>query len=74
MTIFVCLFYCFDFLRKIFFFILQKIVAEIGEKEKSLDQLNEELRIVIKRIWKRTSPKLLDQIIPPKGMFYLFIY
>ncbi|CAH8458049.1 unnamed protein product [Schistosoma turkestanicum] len=41
--------------------------AEIGEKEKSLDQLNEELRIVIKRIWKRTSPKLLDQIIPPKG-------
>lgn len=37
------------------------------EKEKSLDQLNEELRTVIKKIWKRTSPKLLDQILPPKG-------
>lgn len=37
------------------------------EKDKSLDQLNEELRAVIKRIWKRTSPKLLDQILPPKG-------
>nr|CAH8829567.1 unnamed protein product [Trichobilharzia regenti] len=44
-----------------------KIPGDAGEKEKSLDQLNEELRIVIKRIWKRTSPKLLDQIIPPKG-------
>ncbi|TGZ73626.1 hypothetical protein CRM22_001369 [Opisthorchis felineus] len=44
-----------------------KIPGEDKEKDKSLDQLNEELRLVIKRIWKRTSPKLLDQIIPPKG-------
>nr|QQY02566.1 voltage-dependent L-type calcium channel subunit alpha-1F [Cryptocotyle lingua] len=44
-----------------------KIPGEDKEKDKSLDQLNEELRQVIKRIWKRTSPKLLDQIIPPKG-------
>ncbi|VDL63734.1 unnamed protein product [Hymenolepis diminuta] len=42
-------------------------VPEDDEKEKSLDQLNEELRTVIKKIWKRTSPKLLDQILPPKG-------
>ena len=33
----------------------------------NLDQCNEELRSVIKKIWKRTSPKLLDQIIPPAG-------
>ncbi|KAF7259787.1 hypothetical protein EG68_03429 [Paragonimus skrjabini miyazakii] len=44
-----------------------KIPGDDREKEKSLDQLNEELRAVIKRVWKRTSPKLLDQIIPPKG-------
>lgn len=44
-----------------------KIPGEDKDKDKSLDQLNEELRIVIKRIWKRTSPRLLDQIIPPKG-------
>ena len=31
------------------------------------DKSNEELRSIIKRIWKRTSPKLLDQIIPPPG-------
>lgn len=33
----------------------------------NIDQCNEELRAVIKKIWKRTSPKLLDQIIPPPG-------
>ncbi|CAL8078238.1 unnamed protein product [Calicophoron daubneyi] len=43
-----------------------KIPGDSNE-EKSLDQLNEELRAVIKKIWKRTSPKLLDQIIPPKN-------
>uniref|UniRef100_A0A5K3EI23 Voltage-dependent L-type calcium channel subunit alpha n=1 Tax=Mesocestoides corti TaxID=53468 RepID=A0A5K3EI23_MESCO len=43
-------------------------VPEDDEKEKSLDQLNEELRGVIKKIWKRTSPKLLDQILPPKEL------
>nr|QQY02492.1 voltage-dependent L-type calcium channel subunit alpha-1C [Cryptocotyle lingua] len=32
-----------------------------------IDQLNEELRTVIKKIWKRTSPKLLDQVVPPAG-------
>ena len=35
--------------------------------EGNIDQANEELRAVIKKIWKRTSPKLLDQIIPPPG-------
>lgn len=31
----------------------------------NIDQCNEELRAVIKKIWKRTNQKLLDQIIPP---------
>ncbi|GAB6020081.1 Voltage-dependent calcium channel type D subunit alpha-1 [Chamberlinius hualienensis] len=33
--------------------------------EGNIDQCNEELRAVIKKIWKRTNQKLLDQIIPP---------
>lgn len=33
----------------------------------NLDQANEELRVVIKKIWKRTSMKLLDQVVPPAG-------
>ncbi|XP_034552493.1 voltage-dependent L-type calcium channel subunit alpha-1D [Notolabrus celidotus] len=33
----------------------------------NLDQANEELRAVIKKIWKRTSMKLLDQVVPPAG-------
>ncbi|XP_035391927.1 voltage-dependent L-type calcium channel subunit alpha-1D isoform X2 [Electrophorus electricus] len=35
--------------------------------EGNLEQANEELRAVIKRIWKRTSTKLLDQVVPPAG-------
>ena len=35
--------------------------------EGNIDQANEELRTIIKKIWKRTSQKLLDQIIPPPG-------
>ncbi|XP_018608362.2 calcium channel, voltage-dependent, L type, alpha 1F subunit [Scleropages formosus] len=29
------------------------------------DQENEELRIIIKKIWKRMKPKILDEVIPP---------
>uniref|UniRef100_A0A672P2V9 Voltage-dependent L-type calcium channel subunit alpha-1F-like n=1 Tax=Sinocyclocheilus grahami TaxID=75366 RepID=A0A672P2V9_SINGR len=29
------------------------------------DQENEDLRIIIKKIWKRTKPKILDEVIPP---------
>nr|XP_020474416.1 voltage-dependent L-type calcium channel subunit alpha-1D isoform X6 [Monopterus albus] len=32
--------------------------------EGNLEQANEELRAVIKKIWKRTSMKLLDQVVP----------
>lgn len=40
----------------------------------NIDQANEELRAVIKKIWKRTSMKLLDQIAPPAGSkFFLFL-
>uniref|UniRef100_A0A3B3Z834 Voltage-dependent L-type calcium channel subunit alpha n=1 Tax=Periophthalmus magnuspinnatus TaxID=409849 RepID=A0A3B3Z834_9GOBI len=35
--------------------------------EGNLDEANEELRAVIKKIWKRTSMKLLDQVVPPAG-------
>lgn len=33
----------------------------------NLEQANEELRAVIKKIWKKTSMKLLDQVVPPAG-------
>lgn len=33
----------------------------------NFEQANEELRAIIKQIWKRTSMKLLDQVIPPIG-------
>lgn len=37
-----------------------------------IDTCNEELRAVIKKIWKRTNLKLLDQIIPPPGSKFTF--
>ena len=37
------------------------------KNEGNIDQANEELRAVIRKIWKRTPQKLLDQIIPPPG-------
>ncbi|XP_052599460.1 voltage-dependent L-type calcium channel subunit alpha-1F [Peromyscus californicus insignis] len=33
--------------------------------EGNLDQANQELRMVIKKIWKRIKQKLLDEVIPP---------
>jgi len=33
--------------------------------DSNIDDANEELRAIIKKIWKRTSPKLLDQVVPP---------
>lgn len=39
----------------------------------NIDQANEELRSVIKKVWKRTNMKLLDQVVPPAGSkFFLF--
>uniref|UniRef100_A0A8D0E689 Voltage-dependent L-type calcium channel subunit alpha n=1 Tax=Salvator merianae TaxID=96440 RepID=A0A8D0E689_SALMN len=35
--------------------------------EGNFETANEELRMIIKKIWKRTSMKLLDQVIPPIG-------
>ncbi|KAM6979676.1 calcium channel, voltage-dependent, L type, alpha 1S subunit, a, partial [Aplochiton taeniatus] len=35
--------------------------------EGNFEQANEELRAIIKKIWKRTSMKLLDMVIPPIG-------
>ncbi|GFV47486.1 voltage-dependent calcium channel type D subunit alpha-1 [Trichonephila clavipes] len=33
--------------------------------EGNIDEANEQLRVIIKKIWKRTNPKLLDQVVPP---------
>ncbi|XP_023159098.1 voltage-dependent calcium channel type D subunit alpha-1-like isoform X1 [Ceratitis capitata] len=33
----------------------------------NIDEANAELRATIKQIWKRTNPKLLDQVVPPPG-------
>ena len=41
--------------------------------EGNIDQANEELRAVIKKIWKRTNPKLLDQVVPPPGSILLHL-
>lgn len=30
-----------------------------------IDQQNEELKLIIKKLWKRTKPKLIDEVIPP---------
>ncbi|CAG0885759.1 unnamed protein product [Cyprideis torosa] len=35
--------------------------------EGNIDEANEELRAVIKKFWKRTPMKLLDQVVPPPG-------
>lgn len=40
--------------------------------EGNIDDANEQLRAVIKKIWKRTNPKLLDQVVPPPGSKKLF--
>lgn len=34
----------------------------------NIDDANSELRTVIKQIWRRTNPKLLDQVVPPPGV------
>lgn len=36
--------------------------------EGNIDDANSELRATIKQIWKRTNPKLLDQVVPPPGV------
>uniref|UniRef100_A0A669CTU9 Voltage-dependent L-type calcium channel subunit alpha n=1 Tax=Oreochromis niloticus TaxID=8128 RepID=A0A669CTU9_ORENI len=33
--------------------------------EGPIDQQNEELKVIIKKLWKRTKPKLIDEVIPP---------
>lgn len=40
------------------------------KSEGNIDDANAELRAVIKKIWKRTNPKLLDQVVPPPGGAY----
>uniref|UniRef100_A0A3Q2QBA4 Voltage-dependent L-type calcium channel subunit alpha n=1 Tax=Fundulus heteroclitus TaxID=8078 RepID=A0A3Q2QBA4_FUNHE len=55
------------------FLIINLFVAVIMDnfdyltRDWSIVQANEELRAVIKKIWKRTSMKLLDQVVPPAG-------
>lgn len=42
--------------------------------EGNIDDANAELRAVIKKIWKRTSPKLLDQVVPPPGGIFSLLF
>lgn len=35
--------------------------------EGNIDEVNEQLRAAIRRIWKRTPQKLLDEVVPPAG-------
>ncbi|VEL28697.1 unnamed protein product [Protopolystoma xenopodis] len=48
-------------------FALVRTNLKIKTEGAPVDQLNEELRAVIKKIWKRTNSKLLDQVVPPAG-------
>ncbi|VDN55695.1 unnamed protein product [Dracunculus medinensis] len=36
--------------------------------EGNIDEVNEQLRSAIRRIWKRTPQKMLDEVVPPAGM------
>ncbi|CAM9972784.1 unnamed protein product [Lampetra fluviatilis] len=35
--------------------------------EGNVDQANEEMRAIVKKLWKRTNVALLDQVVPPAG-------
>ncbi|VDK63452.1 unnamed protein product [Onchocerca ochengi] len=35
--------------------------------EGNIDEVNEQLRSAIRRIWKRTPQKMLDEVVPPAG-------
>uniref|UniRef100_A0A7E4W8C3 Voltage-dependent L-type calcium channel subunit alpha n=1 Tax=Panagrellus redivivus TaxID=6233 RepID=A0A7E4W8C3_PANRE len=35
--------------------------------EGNIDEVNEQLRAAIRRIWKRTPMKMLDEVVPPAG-------
>lgn len=53
--------------RNIYFLLIFLLIG-------NLEQANEELRAIIKKIWKRTSMKLLDQVVPPAGGEYIFFF
>jgi hypothetical protein len=36
----------------------------------NIDEANEQLRAAIRRIWKRTPMKLLDEVVPPAGSLF----
>lgn len=48
-------------------FIFNGFIRQILVFTGNIDEANEELRAIIKKIWKRTNPKLLDQVVPPAG-------
>lgn len=43
------------------------------KSEGNIDDANAELRAIIKKVWKRTSPKLLDQVVPPPGSNFTLV-
>lgn len=38
--------------------------------EGNIDEANEQLRAAIRRIWKRTSIKMLDEVVPPGNLLF----
>lgn len=40
--------------------------------EGNIDEANEQLRSAIRRIWKRTPNKMLDEVVPPAGSMLFF--
>ncbi|MEQ2305251.1 hypothetical protein AMECASPLE_035856 [Ameca splendens] len=46
-------------------FALVRTALKIKTEADNPEQENEELRAIIKKIWKRMKPKLLDEVIPP---------
>lgn len=55
---------------KYYFALTVCILYDLCVRAGNLEQANEELRAIVKKIWKRTSMKLLDQVVPPAGGMY----
>lgn len=52
----------------------QAVRNVVSSSEGNIDEANEQLRSAIKRIWKRTPAKMLDEVVPPAGSASVFAY
>ncbi|PIO67102.1 voltage gated calcium channel IQ domain protein, partial [Teladorsagia circumcincta] len=46
---------------------MKRAITSVPYLEGNIDEANEQLRSAIKRIWKRTPVKMLDEVVPPAG-------